>query len=99
MWHLILGVKLQLQSPSRDKVSKIDHVLYPIGSCNPFLSPLGQSNLVFPLESNITICETPSTGICVLSSPSFMDFEFSSDKVILEAMIMDLRPPPELEDL
>jgi hypothetical protein len=90
---------LQLCSPSRDKVSTIDQVLYPMGACKPFLSPLGLSNLVFPLESDLVVCKTSSPGICVLSSPGFMDVEFPSDEAILEAMIMDLRPPPELEAL
>jgi hypothetical protein len=74
-------------------------VLYPIGACKPFVSPLGLSNLTFPLDSNIVVCKTSSLGICVLSSPDFMGIELPSDEAILEAMIMDHRPPPELEAL
>jgi hypothetical protein len=51
--------------------------------------------MVFPLESHITICDTSSLGICVLSILRFMDVEFPLDEAILEAMIIDLRPPPE----
>jgi hypothetical protein len=78
---------------------KIDQVFYPMGAWEPLLPPIGPSNLVFPLESDLTVCETSSPGICVLSSPSFMDVEFPSDEAILEAMIMDFRPLPELETL
>jgi hypothetical protein len=64
-------------------------MLYPIGACNAFLSPLGSSN----------IYKTSSPDICVLWSPSFMDVYFPSDEAILEAVIMDHRTPLELEDL
>jgi hypothetical protein len=70
-----------------------------MGARNPFLSPLGPSNLEFPLESHLTIFETSSPGICVMSSLGFMDVEFPSNEAILEAMFLDLRPPPELETL
>jgi hypothetical protein len=97
----IASEKDPLQScfPSRDKVSTIDQVLYPMGACEPFLSPFGPSNLGFPLESDLTICETSSPGIGESSSPNFLDVEFPSDEAILEAMIMDFRPLPELEAL
>jgi hypothetical protein len=90
---------LQLCSPSRDKVSTIDQVFYLMGAWEPLLPPIGLSNLVFPLESDLVVCKTSSPGICELLSPGFMDVEFPSDEAILEAMIMDLRPPPELEAL
>jgi hypothetical protein len=106
MWHLILGVQLLLRRnplqscfPSRDKVLTIDQVLYPMGACDPSLPPFVLSNYVFPLESDLFVCKTLSPGICVFSSPSFMDVEFPSDEAILEAMIMDFRPLPELENL
>jgi hypothetical protein len=57
------------------------------------------SNMVFPFESDLTFCNTLIPGICVLSSLDFMDVDFPSDKAILEAMIMDIRPPTELENL
>jgi hypothetical protein len=87
----IASEKDPLQScfPSRDKVSTIDQVLYPMGACEPLLSPFGLSNLVFPLEFDLTVCETSSPGICESSSPNFLDVEFPSDEAILEAMIMD----------
>jgi hypothetical protein len=53
------------------------------GACNPFLSPLGSSNLVFPLESDIVVCKTSSPSICEFSSPYFMDFEFPSNEATL----------------
>jgi hypothetical protein len=65
----------------------------------PLLPLIGPSNLVFPLESNLVVCNTLSPGICELLSPDFMDVELCSDEAILEAMIMDLQPPFELEDL
>jgi hypothetical protein len=85
--------------PYLDKVFPIDQVLYPMGSSEPLLSPFIPSNMVFPLEYDLTICETSRLGICVLSRPSFMDFEFPSDEFFLEVMIMDFQPLSELEDL
>jgi hypothetical protein len=70
-----------------------------MGAWEPLLPPIGPSNLVFPLESSLVFCKTSSPGICELSSPVFMDVEFHSNEDILEAMIMDLQPPPELEYL
>jgi hypothetical protein len=90
---------LHLCLTSRDKVSTIDQVLYPMGPCEPSLPPLGPSNLVFSLEYDLTICETSSLGICVLSSPGFMYFELPSNEAIVETMILDFRLLPELETL
>jgi hypothetical protein len=70
-----------------------------MGAWEPFLPPIGLSNLVFPFESHITICETKGHGICVFLSLGFMDVEFPSDEAILEAMIMDPRPLLELKYL
>jgi hypothetical protein len=70
-----------------------------MGVWEPLLPPIGPSSLEFPLESHITICETSSLGICVLSNPDFMYVEFLSDESILEAIIMDPRPLLELETL
>jgi hypothetical protein len=70
-----------------------------MGKWEPLLPPIGLSNLAFPLESRLTVCETLSPGICLLSSPRFMDVELPPDEAILEAMIMDLQPPPELKYL
>jgi hypothetical protein len=90
---------LQSCLPSRDKVSVIDRVLYPIGACKPLLSSFDQSDLEFPLEFNLTLCKTSIPDICVLSSLGFMDVEFPSDEAILEVMIMDVRNLSELEYL
>jgi hypothetical protein len=65
----------------------------------PFPPPIGLRDYVFPLESDITICKTSSTGIGDSSSPSFLDVEFSSDEDILEAVILYFRPTPELKAL
>jgi hypothetical protein len=54
---------------------------------------------VFPLEFDLTVCETSSPGVGESSSPNFMDVEFPSDEAILEDMIVDFRPLPELETL
>jgi hypothetical protein len=64
---------------------------------SPGLPLWASSNPEFPLESDLIVCETSSLGICELSSPSFMDVEFPSDEAILEAMILDFRPLPELK--
>jgi hypothetical protein len=74
-------------------------VLYPIGAGEILLSPFGLSNMMVPLDFDLTICETSIPSNYELSSLSFMDFEFPLDEVILEAMIMDLQPPPKLETL
>jgi hypothetical protein len=60
---------------------------------------MGPSNMVFPLEYDIVVCETSSPSICELLSLDFMDVEFPSDEAILEAMILDFRPLPKLETL
>jgi hypothetical protein len=86
-------------SPSRDKVLIIDRVLYSMGGCDPFISPFGQINIVFPLEYDITICNTSSPGIFVSTSLNFLDVELPLDEAILEAMIMDFQPLPKLENL
>jgi hypothetical protein len=67
-----------------------------MGACKIFLFPFGPSNLALPLESDLTVCETLSPGICVSSIPGFLDVELPLDEVILEAMVMDPRPLPEL---
>jgi hypothetical protein len=90
---------LQSCFPSQDRVSTIDHVVYPMGKGDLLLSPFVPSDLDFSLESDITICKTSSPGICVMSSLGFMDVEFPSDEAILEALITDFRPLPELETL
>jgi hypothetical protein len=77
----------------------INQVLYPMGACDPLLSPIGLSNLAFPLEFDLTIGETSSHGMCAPSSPDFLDVELPSNEAILEAMIIDFIPPPELESL
>jgi hypothetical protein len=92
----ITSRKEPLQSclPSRDKVLTVDYVVYPMEAWEPLLSHLGLRYFEFPLESNITICETPSTGICESLSPSsrdFLDVELPLDKAIIEAMITDGR--------
>jgi hypothetical protein len=58
----------------------------------PLLRPIGPSNMVFSLESDLVFCETSSPGICELSNPNFMEVELPSNGAILEAMILDFRP-------
>jgi hypothetical protein len=57
------------------------------------------SNIVFPIEPNIVICETSISGICDFLRPGFMDVELPLDEAILEAMILDSRLPLELKTL
>jgi hypothetical protein len=62
-----------------------------MGKWEPFIPLIDPSNLALSLDSDITIC--------VFLSPGFMDVEFSSDKAILETMIMAPHPFLELENL
>jgi hypothetical protein len=91
----IASEKDPLQScwPSRDRVLVIDQVLYPMGACEPLLSPFGSSNLAFSLEYDLIVGETSSPSICVSLSPCFLDVEFPSDEAILEYMTMDVTYP------
>jgi hypothetical protein len=66
---------------------------------NPWTPPMGPINSVFPLESDLVVCKTSSPGICELSSLGFMDVELPSYEAILEDMIKDFRPLPELENI
>ena len=70
-----------------------------MGACDPSLLPFVMRDCVFHLESDLAICKTSSPGICVPSSPDFMDVELPLDEAILEAMIMDFQPLPKLENL
>jgi hypothetical protein len=40
---------------SRDLVSAIDPLVYPMGACEPLLPPLGPSGLEYPSESDIVV--------------------------------------------
>ena len=96
-WCSIASRKEPLQScfPSQDKVSKFDHVIYPMGEREPFLSPIGPSDFEYLIESDIIFSETSSPRICESSSPSlhdFLDVKFPSNEAIIEAMIIDGRP-------
>jgi hypothetical protein len=75
--------------PSQEKVSIIDYVIYPMGAHEPFLSPIGLSNLTLPLEYDLIVCETLSHGIGDSLSLDFLDNELPLDEAILEAAIMD----------
>jgi hypothetical protein len=92
---------LQLCFSSLEKVLEIDQVFYSMGAWDPFLPHIVPINWVFPLEYDLVVCNTLSHRICELSSPTFMDVGFPSDEAILEAileaMIIDFRPPPKLE--
>jgi hypothetical protein len=57
--------------------------------CEILLPPFCLSNVMLPLVSNITICETLSSGIGESSSIDFLDVELPSDEAILEDMVMD----------
>jgi hypothetical protein len=83
-----------------------------MGAREPLLYPIGPRDLEFPLESDLTICETSSPDICESSSPNvhdLLDVKFPLNEVILETLIMDGLPweymhrilffLPELENL
>jgi hypothetical protein len=46
--------------PSRDLVSVIDPLVYPMGEWEPLLHPLGLSDLEFPFESDLIVCRSSS---------------------------------------
>jgi hypothetical protein len=50
--------------PSRDLVSTIDPVFYPMGAWEPLLPPLGLSDLESPFESDLTVCRSSSPRAC-----------------------------------
>jgi hypothetical protein len=50
--------------PSRELVSTIDPLVYPMGACEPFLPPLGLSDLEFPFESDVIVCISSSPSAC-----------------------------------
>jgi hypothetical protein len=50
--------------PSRDLVSTIDPLVYPMRAWDPLLLPLGPSDLKFPFESDLTVCISSSLCAC-----------------------------------
>jgi hypothetical protein len=42
--------------PSRDLVSTIDPLVYPMGAWDPLLPPLGPSDIEFPFEFDLIVC-------------------------------------------
>jgi hypothetical protein len=50
--------------PSRDLVSVIDLLVYPMGAWYPLLPPLGPSDLESPSESDLTVCRSSSPRAC-----------------------------------
>jgi hypothetical protein len=50
--------------PSQDKVSTIDHVIYPMGKREPLLPPIGLRDCDFPLEYDLTICGSSCPSTC-----------------------------------
>jgi hypothetical protein len=70
-----------------------------MGAWEHLIPPIGLSNMEFPLESDLFFCKTSSPGVCYLPGPIFMNVEFPSIETILESMMMDIQPLPELEAL
>jgi hypothetical protein len=50
--------------PSRDLVSTIDPLVYPMGAWEPFFPPLGPSDLEYPSELDIIVCRSSSPRSC-----------------------------------
>jgi hypothetical protein len=50
--------------PSRDLVSAIDPLVYPVRAWEPLLPPLGPSNLESPSESDLVVCRSLSPRAC-----------------------------------
>jgi hypothetical protein len=51
---------VQSRFPSRDSVSTIDPLVYPMGAWEPLLPPLDPSNLESPSESDLIVCRSSS---------------------------------------
>jgi hypothetical protein len=50
--------------PSRDLVSTIDQLVYPMGAWEPLLPPLGPGDLESPSESDLIVCRTSIPRAC-----------------------------------
>jgi hypothetical protein len=50
--------------PSRDLVSIIDSLVYPMGAWEPLLPPLGPSDFESPSESDLIVCRSSSSHTC-----------------------------------
>jgi hypothetical protein len=50
--------------PSRDLVSTIDPLVYPMGAWEPLLPPLGPSDLESPSKSDLVVCRSSSPRAC-----------------------------------
>ena len=46
--------------PSRDLLSAIDPLVYPMGAWEPLFPPLGPSRLEYPSESDLIVCRSSS---------------------------------------
>jgi hypothetical protein len=46
--------------PSRDLVSAIDPLVYPMGAWEPLLPSLGPNGIEYPYESDIVVCRSSS---------------------------------------
>jgi hypothetical protein len=55
---------LQSCFPSRDLVSAIDPLVYPMGAWEPFLPSLGPSRLEYPSKSDLVVCRSSSPHVC-----------------------------------
>jgi hypothetical protein len=50
--------------PSRDLVSSIDSLVYPMGAWDPLLPPLGTSDFESPSKSDLVVCRSSSSRTC-----------------------------------
>jgi hypothetical protein len=50
--------------PSRDLVSTIDPLVYPMGAWEPLFPPLSPSGLEYPSESGLVVCRSSSPRAC-----------------------------------
>jgi hypothetical protein len=55
---------VQLGFPSRDLVSTIDPLIYPMGAWETLLPPLGPSDHGSPSEFDLVVCRSSSPRAC-----------------------------------
>jgi hypothetical protein len=64
--------------PSRELVSTINPLVYPMGAWEPLFPPLGPSRLEYPSESNLIVCRSSSPRAC---DSSLIDFSSSGSNL------------------
>jgi hypothetical protein len=69
---------------------KIDQLIYLMGAQESLISPIGPSDIEFPLKSYPIVCDTSILGIFESLNPilhEFLHVQLPPDEVILKSMI------------